>query len=156
MTQTETNRTAERPPRRPVGSAYWLITNGRRDVLSLYYEGEEMLPVFSYREEAEMFLRLGIVGYGWRASESGARELVSVLYGPCASVSAVALDPLSVTYKQPVNDSWGRGVHSPALLVVSIYRFSQKGRTQNSKAGTASVDFLARIGTWPGGYYPPS
>jgi hypothetical protein len=94
VTQTETNLRAERPPRRPPGPTYWLITNGRRDVFTLPYQGEEMLPVFSHREEAEMFLRLGSVGYDWRASESGARELVSFLCGPCADVRNVALDPL--------------------------------------------------------------
>jgi hypothetical protein len=95
VTQTETNLTAERPPRRAPGRTYWLITNGRRDVLILYYGGEEMLPVFSHREEAEMFLRRGILDYyDWRASESGARDLVSVLCGPCAGVREVALDPL--------------------------------------------------------------
>jgi hypothetical protein len=94
VSQTETNLTAEKPPRRPPGTTYWLITNGRRDVLTLSYDGEEMLPVFSHREEAEMFLRLGIMGYDWRASESSTRELVSVLYGPCAGVREVALDPL--------------------------------------------------------------
>ena len=94
MTQTETNLMAERPPRRPPGTTYWLITIGQRAVLILDYEGEEMLPVFSHREEAEMFLRLGSAGYEWRDSESGARELASILYGPCADVRYVALDPL--------------------------------------------------------------
>jgi hypothetical protein len=73
---------------------YWLITNGQRAVLTLDYDGEEMLPVFSHREEAEMFLRLGSLGYDWRATESGARELMSSLCGPCAGVREVALDPL--------------------------------------------------------------
>lgn len=41
-----------------------------------------------------MFVRLGILGYDWRASESSTRELVSVLYGPCAGVREVDLDPL--------------------------------------------------------------
>jgi hypothetical protein len=94
VTQTETNLRAEIPPQRPPGTTYWLITNGRRDVFTLPYQGEEMLPVFSHREEAEMFLRLGSVGYDCRASESGARELVSLLSGPCADVREVALDPL--------------------------------------------------------------
>jgi len=71
-----------------------LITNDRRDVLTLDHDGEEMLPVFSHREEVEMFLRLGDVGCDWRASESSARGLVSALYGPCAGVRHVALDPL--------------------------------------------------------------
>jgi hypothetical protein len=55
-----------------------------------------VLPVFSFEEEAQMFLRLG--GYegddGWRARESCAGELVSVLLGPCLDAKGVALDPL--------------------------------------------------------------
>jgi hypothetical protein len=66
VTQTETNLTAEGPLPRPPDTTYWLITNGQGDVLTLYYDGEEMLPVFSHREEAEMFLRLGSAGYDWR------------------------------------------------------------------------------------------
>ena len=51
------------------------------------------MPVFSFEEEAEMFLHLG--GYdGWRARESCAGELVSVLCGPCLDAKDVALDPL--------------------------------------------------------------
>ena len=30
---------------------------------------------------------------GWRARESGAGELISILSGPCAGVKKVALDP---------------------------------------------------------------
>ena len=94
MTQTETNQTAERPPRQAPGTTYWLITSRRRDVLTIYYEGEEILPVFSHREEAEMFLRFGMAGHEWRASESGAGELASFLCGPGVGVREVALDPL--------------------------------------------------------------
>ncbi len=54
---------------------------------------QETLPVFSSEEEAEIFFRFGGVTGGWRARESGAGELVSVLSGPCASVKKVALDP---------------------------------------------------------------
>jgi hypothetical protein len=52
------------------------------------------LPVFSFEEEAEMFLGFRDVDDDWRVRESGAGELVSVLYGPCAGVKEVALDPL--------------------------------------------------------------
>jgi hypothetical protein len=55
---------------------------------------ERVLPVFSFEEEAEMFLRLGGYGGRWRAWESCAGELVSVLCGPCKDVKSVALDPL--------------------------------------------------------------
>jgi hypothetical protein len=53
-----------------------------------------ILPVFSFEEEAEMFLRLGGYDGAWRARESSAGELVSVLCGPCKDVKGVALDPL--------------------------------------------------------------
>ena len=102
MTQIEINRTgpaAERSPRGAPAPTYWLIAkneNGRIEVLTLHCGAEKMLPVFGHEEEAEMFLVLGGVAddYGWQATESSAGELVSVLYGPCAEVNAVALDPL--------------------------------------------------------------
>lgn len=57
--------------------------------------GRRVLPVFSFEEEAEMFLRLGgRDGGGWRARETSAGELVSVLCSPCADAGGVALDPL--------------------------------------------------------------
>jgi len=66
---------------------------GRLEVLTLHCE--KTLPIFSHQEEAQMFLRLSRgVGEGWRVSESGAGELVSVLYGLCREVEEVALDPL--------------------------------------------------------------
>jgi hypothetical protein len=104
--ERETNRvkrTAEqasrRAPERAPGSAYWLIArneNGRLEVLATGLVGsEEAMPVFSHEEEAEMFLGLWEIGFdGWQARESTAGELISVLYGPCASVERVALDPL--------------------------------------------------------------
>jgi hypothetical protein len=100
VTQIETNRT-ERTARRalgqPPGLAYWLIVkheNERIAVLTLCRDGEEMLPVFSFEKEAEMFLQVGGVDEDWRIRESGAAEIVAVLYGPCAGVKEVALDPL--------------------------------------------------------------
>lgn len=84
--------------RRPA-SVYWLITrneNSRLEVLTLSLaDGEEVLPVFSYEEEAHMFLSLGQEGFDtWQIRESTIGELISVLYGPCAGVKRVALDPL--------------------------------------------------------------
>ena len=55
------------------------------------------MPVFSYQEEAETFLWLsGAPGMSWCVRETTAGELTSVLYGPCARVERVALDPLPV------------------------------------------------------------
>ena len=76
---------------------YRLIVNNekdRMDVLTIQLStGGEALPVFSHEEEAEKFVRLGSWGAGWCAREASARELVSVLLGPCAGVGLVALDP---------------------------------------------------------------
>ncbi len=85
------------PAGRQPGSTYWLIAkdrSGRVEVLTIECGGEQALPVFSFEEEAELFLGLGGVGHGWWVRESGAGEIVSVLYGPCAGVRSVALDPL--------------------------------------------------------------
>ncbi|MDQ3943315.1 MAG: hypothetical protein M3254_09450 [Actinomycetota bacterium] len=88
-----------RAPGRYPGSAYWLIArneNSRLEVLATGLTGgEKALPVFSHEEEAEMFLRLWEVGFdGWQVRESTSGELISVLYGPCAGVERVVLDPL--------------------------------------------------------------
>jgi hypothetical protein len=88
-----------RPPRRsPTPTTRWLVArdgNGRLEPLCVHEGAARVLPVFSFEEEAQMFLRLG--GYeesGWRARESCTGELVSVLLGPCLDVEGVALDPL--------------------------------------------------------------
>ena len=57
--------------------------------------GEKALPVFSHEEEAEVFLSLSEASDDeWRARESTAGELISMLSGPWAGVKEVALDPL--------------------------------------------------------------
>ena len=83
--------------RRPL----WIITsyqNKRMEVLTIDAGGETVLPVFSFEEEAQAFLRLLGDGEenrkGWRSEQKKAGELVSVLLGPCAGVERVALDPL--------------------------------------------------------------
>jgi hypothetical protein len=91
-------RTVERTLRQPLGPvSYWLIAekqDNRIEVLTLHTDGtQETLPVFNSEDETEIFLRFGGVTGGWRARESSAGELVSVLYGPCAGVRKVALDP---------------------------------------------------------------
>lgn len=67
-------------------------------MLALSFAGGEevVLPVFSFEEEAELFLRLGasFAGGGWLARETGAGELASLLLGPLSGVERVALDPL--------------------------------------------------------------
>lgn len=87
----------QEPGRRPVLS-YWLISkneNGRIEIFTaLLADGEEALPIFSYEQEAELFLGFRAAESGWRIRESTAGELISVLCGPCADVKEVSLDPL--------------------------------------------------------------
>ena len=91
----------------------WVIAkqdNGRMEVLTLRPNSlGEALPVFSFEEEAEMFLRLETPGTCWRARETTAGELVSLLYGPCAAVRKVALDPLPTVDGETIMDLAGRG-----------------------------------------------
>ena len=110
-----TEKGAGRAPR----WTYWLIATNENGhgvkVLTVDLAGgEEALPVFGHKEEAEMFLSLGGAGGGWRIRESTAGELVSVLYGPCARVGCVALDPLPVMLEETtvglVSISWERFV----------------------------------------------
>jgi hypothetical protein len=81
-------------------TVYWLIENpgaGRPGELTVHIDASrEALPVFSYPEEAEMFLRLGgLEERGWRIAESTAGELVSRLPGyRRAGIDLIALDPL--------------------------------------------------------------
>jgi hypothetical protein len=54
-----------------------------------------VLPVFCFREEADLFLRFETPeDEGWRVKRVTTGELVSLLYSLCAAVDHVALDPL--------------------------------------------------------------
>ncbi len=79
----------------------WLIadlTDGNMDVFTIDDGGERVLPVFSFLDEAQMYVRLQLgsplKALGWRPRASSAGEIVSVLYGPLSDVARVALDPL--------------------------------------------------------------
>lgn len=83
----------DKPVRRPL----YLISkheNGQTEIFTIPGSGRETLPIFSHEEEAEMFLLLGAPGAYWRARETTAEELISLLCGPCVGVRRVALDPL--------------------------------------------------------------
>jgi len=67
------------------------------EVLMMICSGEQELPVFSGDGEAEMFVWLGgAFEDGWWVRETSVGELVSMIYGPCARVRSVALDPSPV------------------------------------------------------------
>ncbi|MGH3146273.1 MAG: hypothetical protein ACRDTR_10785 [Rubrobacter sp.] len=76
----------------------WLIVRdggGPMEVLTLGAAGdEETLPIFSFEEEALLFLQLSGLRGSWRASKSGIADLISVLADSCSNAGSVALDPL--------------------------------------------------------------
>jgi hypothetical protein len=82
---------------------FWLIvkdrTGGMEVLRTTLASGEEALPVFSFEDEARMFLELGTSGC-WRVRETTAGELTSVLLGLCAGVERVVLDPLPGQFAQ--------------------------------------------------------
>lgn len=103
----DTNGRTPRATKRSPGEAWWIISrveNGRVRVLTVSHSGQKVLPVFSYREEAELFLRFGGSGEGWHVRESRRGELLPVLCGPCAGVGRVALDPLPEPLTGPMFD----------------------------------------------------
>jgi hypothetical protein len=83
----------------PPCRVFWVIFAGEHQLtrpLTLGLEGDkEALAVFSYKEEAEIFLRsFGPAEEGWRVRVTSPGEVVSLLYGPCCDAHAVVLDPL--------------------------------------------------------------
>ncbi len=87
--------------RRAGTQRYWVIAKdakdgvGQLELLTVDLDGTgEALPVFSFEEEAEMFLWLQMTEDGHEVRETTPGQLVSILYGPCADVGRVMLDPL--------------------------------------------------------------
>lgn len=78
--------------------AYWLIVrqeSSRVDVLTIWLAGHgEALPVFSFEEEARSFCERRGLRSGWRDKKVSTDELALVLFGLCADVERIALDPL--------------------------------------------------------------
>jgi hypothetical protein len=81
------------------GRTHWLIAKhgvSGLEVLTIPLGGgAEVLAVFTFEEEARVFLdsRFGASGEGWEARQTWPGELASVLCGPCSTAKEVALDP---------------------------------------------------------------
>jgi hypothetical protein len=77
---------------------YWLLVKRRRGRLEVLMtslaDGRRVLPVFSFEEEANLYLRRGIRG-SWQVRQTEGGELLSLLYCLCNMVELVALDPMS-------------------------------------------------------------
>jgi hypothetical protein len=76
---------------------YWLIAKRRRGRLEVLTtglpDGRRMLPVFSFEEEAALFLHQGTQG-SWQLRQTQAGELLSLLCSLCSKVELVAFDPI--------------------------------------------------------------
>ena len=97
MTEVNNAKLLQQTSRRRPSSTFWLVVrheDRQMEVLMVACNGEQALPVFSGEGEAQMFVWLeGAFEDGWRVRETSVGELVSILYGPCAGVGRVALDP---------------------------------------------------------------
>jgi hypothetical protein len=97
VTEVKKAKLLQQAPRRFPSSTFWLMVrheNSQMEVLVVGCSGENALPVFSGEGEAGMFVSLeGAFEDYWQVRETSAGELVSILYGPCAGVGRVALDP---------------------------------------------------------------
>jgi hypothetical protein len=85
--------TAGGVPRQVGTQRYWVIAKdakdgfGQLELLTVDLDGTgEALPVFSFEQEAEMFLWLQTTEDGREVRETTPGQLVSILYGPCAQV----------------------------------------------------------------------
>ena len=113
---------------------FWLIVKYRTGGIELLRiklgSGEEALPVFSFEDEARMFFELG-TSDGWRVRETAAGELISILFGPCAGVRRVALDPLPGPDAAALASlvSMGREAFLEALLNMQQLRSCESGRS---------------------------
>ena len=77
-----------------VSRPLWLIVQQSRSGMEVLTVASNVLPVFSFEEEAEMYLNMEHAADGWQVRETAREELVSVLYGPCREVTHVSLDPV--------------------------------------------------------------
>jgi len=134
------NRLAPRP--------FWLIVKdepGRIDVLTtnLATSGAA-LPVFSFEDEARMFLELGASGV-WRVRMTSAEELASVLGGPCAGLRRVVLDPLPGLDGEGLNGllSMEREAFMESLLNMQRRQACESGRSTVRRQDGVSVPTAA-------------
>lgn len=84
------------------GRSYWTISRRRGtgvEMLTLW--SGESLPVFSFEEEAELFLNLRGPAGEWERHPTTPGELASILLGSCSGVASVVLDP--ITDSRPVD-----------------------------------------------------
>jgi hypothetical protein len=125
--------------RKTYSKAFWLIakyqTGGIEVLRTVLARGEKALPVFSFEDEARMFLDLGALGNDWQVRVTTARELTWVLIG--AGIGRVVLDPLPGPFTEALMDltSLGRKAfietylksEKPSLLAAGLGHRRRQG-----------------------------
>ena len=121
----EGTETARGISRRAGTQRYWVIAKdakdefGRPDLLTVNLDGTgQALPVFSFEKEAETFLWLQTTEDGQKVRETTPEQLVSILYGPCADVGRVMLDPLPEIGARILNSLLGMNRNDFVELVI--------------------------------------
>ena len=133
--------------------SFWLIvtrSHGRMEVLTIDAGGETVLPVFSFREEVELFLHLQAKGADWWPRETTTGELVSLLLGLCARVDKVALDPLPGLGKREILElvSTGRR-HFLRQLLGEVTAHSERKNPSGRVTGSSDPAHLRKGQTRP-------
>jgi hypothetical protein len=106
-------------------ATYWLITKngeGLPGTLTVGLGGgRKALPIFSFPDEADLFLTLGgFAQDGWRADENTCGELFSALAdGATGEIEFVALDPLP----EMLSGTFGAAIY---LVSMSRRRFMRR------------------------------
>jgi hypothetical protein len=100
-------------------------------------DGRRVLPVFSFEEEAALFLCLGVQG-SWQVRRTGPGELVSLLYGPCREVELVALDPMSGVETDEINGLVS--LERERFVDVLLRREASVGSTLDTTQATSALE----------------
>ena len=133
--------------------SFWLIVtraHRRMEVLTIDAGGETVLPVFSFQEEGEFFLRLEATGADWWPRETTTGELVSLLLGLCVQVDKVALDPLPGLGKREIVElvSTGRR-HFVCHLMGEVTAHSERNNPSRRETGRSDPARLWKGRTRP-------
>jgi hypothetical protein len=120
------------------------------EVLTIDAGGETVLPIFSFQEEGELFLRHEAAEADWLPRETSTGELVSLLLGLCARVDKVALDPLPDPGEREILGlvSTGRGYFVRHLLD-KVAAHSERKNSSGRVTGRSDPAHLRKGQTGP-------
>ena len=132
--------------RMPKCVSYWLLVrdghNGIEVLTTGLPDGRQALPVFSFEEEAEMFLCLRGSRDGWRPRETSPGELLSMFHTLLTGVECVTLDPIP---ESPRLDTLGLLSTGREEFMGRLERRSGRGR----EAERRRPSLVASDDNWP-------